>query len=244
MSSRRFHGAATVFWLAASAPGLACGWANLDALETAPLTAEVGSPDTSVDVKDLDARSMHDASDRRSTEAGQKPDAGALTFPCTNTETTVMEWTFDTSVSGWLISAQTDVQASLAWTSAEGKPSPGALQIEVTPRESDAGATSGAWPQFGMKLGDLSGRTISAWAWLDSGPSPELKFFVQTGSQWVWADNGTVHLSPKVWTCVSLPVSSPAYSGENYDPTDVVRLGFQVFGVSPFRLFVDTVRIF
>jgi hypothetical protein len=232
----------TALSLVASTSAIACSWTNLDAVGTDLESDDTVPRDASIDAKPPDASSRTDASDRSPGDTGQGKDASTL--PCSNAEQAIKEWTFDTSVSGWAIPAQSQVQASMTWTSSAGRPSPGALDVAVTPRSSEAGATSGAWPQYNMTLGNLTGRSVSAWVWLESGPSPELKLFVQTGSQWVWADNGTVHLSPKVWTCVSLPVSSPSYSGENYDPTDVVRLGFQLFGTEPFRMYVDTVRIY
>jgi hypothetical protein len=242
MTFRKAH--RTALLLAASTCATGCGWTNLDAVGTVLAANDTGPPDVSVDVPPVDASRSKDASDGSPEDTRQNREASTL--PCTTAEPLVEEWTFDADagVSGWSISAQSGVQATLTWTSAVGDPSPGALQVEVTPRSSDGGATSGAWPQYNTPLGNLSGRTISAWVWLDSGPSPDLKLFVQTGTQWVWADNGTVQLSPKAWTCVSIPVSSPSYSGENYDPTEVVRIGFQLFGADPFRVYVGTVRIY
>lgn len=233
----------TTLLLVSSVGMTGCAWTNLDALDIVPPSDDAASsPEASVDAKPKDAASRNETSDRSSPDAG--PDLDASTRSACEVGQTIKEWTFVTSVSGWTISAQSQVQAAMTWTPDTGDPRPGALEVEVTPRASDAGATSGAWPQYNMTLGNLGDRTISAWVWLESGPSPDLKLFVQTGAQWVWADNGTVRLSPKEWTCVSIPVSAPSYSGENYDPTDVVRLGFQLLGTAPFRVYVDTVRIY
>jgi hypothetical protein len=231
-----------------------CDWTTLDAVEWVAESEETGPSDAMVakgDARDeagidagaSDASSGGDSLHRAPVDAGEDADA-STSAACGPEEQVLEEWTFDASVSNWTISAQSGVQATLAWTGAVGEPSPGSLDVEITPRTSDAGTTSGAWPQYGMTLGNLSGRTVSAWVWLESGPSPQVKLFVQTGTEWVWADNGTVHLSPNVWTCVSLPVSSPSYSGENYDPTDVIRLGFELLGVDSFRVYIDTVRIY
>jgi hypothetical protein len=217
---------------------IGCDWTSLDALGMAIEAEDAGATDAT----DLDASRATNARDSSFMDAGPDQDTSIPT-PC-GPEKVVQEWTFDVSVEGWTISAETNVDAGLTWTSAMGNPSPGALEVSVTPRKSDAGVTSGAWPQYDVTLGDLSNRTISAWVWLESGPSPELKLFVQTGTQFVWADNGTVRPSPEAWTCVSLPVSSPSYNQEDYDPTDVVRLGFQLFGAEPFRVYIDTVRIY
>ena len=125
-----------------------------------------------------------------------------------------------------------------------GDPAPGALQADVTPSSSDASLT-GAWVRFVMASpADFTGRTISAWAWLDSGQSPHLKTFVQTGAMYEWADNGTIFLGTHQWTCLALPVSSPAYSQPAYDPTKVVALGFEMLGTEPFRIFIDSVRYY
>jgi hypothetical protein len=86
--------------------------------------------------------------------------------------------------------------------------------------------------------------TMSAWVKLTSGPSPQLKVFAQTGSQYAWSDNGTIFLSAGVWTCVSLPFSSPSYQQATYDPTQVIRIGFEMLATSSFQLYVDTVSIY
>jgi hypothetical protein len=230
---------------------IACAWEELDAVETTLIGSTDAEPrDASVDAGILtdaarfkkDALETKDASDSGSPESAKE--TGEPTLPCTAVEQAVLEWTFDGGTSNWVLSIESDVEASLSWTADAGKPSLGAVEVSVTPRESDSGETSGAWLQYDASLGDISNRTVSAWVWLDTGPSPNLKLFVQTGTQWVWADNGTVSLEAGTWTCVSLETSSPSFSQANYDPTDVVRLGFQMLGDAPFRVFVDTVRIY
>ncbi len=80
--------------------------------------------------------------------------------------------------------------------------------------------------------------------WLESGTSPQVKLFVQTGTTYAWADAGTVVLAPRAWTCLSLDLSAPQYNQPNYDPTKVITLGFETQAIDPFRLFVDDVRYY
>jgi hypothetical protein len=136
----------------------------------------------------------------------------------------------------------TGVTGTLTWTGSTGDPQPGALQVDVTPAVGDAGALTGGWVLYNMSATNLTGRTISAWVWLNTATSPEFKVFVQTGTQYVWADGGSLRLEPYTWTCVSLNLMAPAYNQPEYDPTSVISLGFEMLGTTPFQLYVDTVR--
>ena len=46
------------------------------------------------------------------------------------------------------------------------------------------------------------------------------------------------------WTCVSLTLSSPAYNQPEYDPSDVIAIGFETLAVDSFELFIDSVQIY
>ncbi|MDP8999505.1 MAG: hypothetical protein M3O46_05280 [Myxococcota bacterium] len=241
-----------------------CGWMHLDAIGTAASNdgeAQDGAPpylDASLDADVSDATyeaevssdaelvaastdsDVPDALD--ASDSALPPDGATSNDPCMGSQTPVRQWTFDSNAQGWLLSMNAGVQGSLTWTGTIGMPAPGALQIDVNPGR----ASLGAWARYvAMPVGDLSGRTISAWLWLESGPTPRVKLYVQTGTQYTWADNGTISLALRAWTCVSVAVSAPSYTnGPNYDPTNVVRLGFELLSnsASPFRIYVDTVR--
>jgi hypothetical protein len=230
----------------------ACGWSSLDALVLPGPTADAASatlglsPDATI--ADVDSATSEGAMQSGALDAETpaatdgETDTEPSTLPCTVATPTVQAWTFDSSVQGWTLSLDSNVQASLTWTDATGDPSFGALQVDVTPSV-DAGTNTGGWVEYSASLGDLSSRTISAWAWLDMGAAPHLKLFVQTGSQYAWADNGTTFLSPHAWTCLSLRVASPAYEQAMYAPDDVISVGFEMLGATPFRLFIDSVQI-
>jgi hypothetical protein len=118
------------------------------------------------------------------------------------------------------------------------------VEVQIAPLKRDKGSPNGGWIQYAHTFGDLTGRTVSAWVWLESGPSPDLQVFAQTGTQYDWGDNGTVQLRPQTWTCVSLAISTPYYNQPSYDPTDVVTTGFLFLGLASFAVYVDTVRIY
>jgi hypothetical protein len=226
--------------LAAAAGG--CAWDHLDAvtaLPGIPPAAEASEAGPDANAAAADAGSGDDTGD--AVEAMANADAGT---PCAPSVAPIEQWTFDSTLEGWTDTFDTGVQASLVWTGSTGQPAPGAIDFNVTPGPSDAGKASGAWIRYDMPLGDLAGRTVAAWVWLAGGPSPHLKVFAQTGSQYVWADNGTVDLAPRTWTCVSLPVSSPSYDQASFDPTDVVRIGFETLSTEPFELVVDGVIVY
>jgi hypothetical protein len=213
---------------AAAALLSACTWATLDTLAPAPAGVDGGAPAASVD--------------GAGAEDGASPSA---TDPCAAGIAPAREWSFDSTLEGWSVETDTGVPATVAWTGASGNPSPGALQADVTPAATDSGTVTGAWVSYVPSSPiDLSNRTISAWVWLESGESPHLKTFVQTGAQYNWADNGTVHLFWHEWACVSMPVSTPSYTQPNYDPTRAIRLGFEMLGLTPFRLYIDSVRYY
>jgi hypothetical protein len=238
-------GAAIAFggWLAG------CGWEEIDALippAGGGFDAGSGTPDAA----GLDTTEPPDATpaegvapDNGSDAAVATGDVDASSLPCNSSVTPVRAWTFDSDTEGWVFLLNSGVSGGVSWTGSTGDPSPGALEVDVTSLPADAGTLNGGWVEFqATALGNLTGRVVSAWVWLDSGTTPNVKVFVQTGSQYTWADNGTVHLMPHVWTCLSLDVSSPSYTnGPDYDPQNVVRLGFEMLGPTPFRVYVDSV---
>ena len=209
---------------AASALLSACAWTSLDAVSASPDTFDAAVPDAFAAPDAIDGLMGTPASTgcNASTASGQ-------------------EWTFDSTIEPWTFELDNGVQATPTWTGAFGDPDPGALQIDVAPNPNDASLTGG-WLHVALPSTDLSSVTIYAWAWLESGEVPHLKTFVQTGTMYKWADNGTIYLAPHQWTCLSLPVSTPAYSQPQYDPTKVVSLGFEMLATAPFRLVFDTVR--
>jgi hypothetical protein len=211
---------------AATATG-ACVWDHLDAIGALPSTGVDAAIDAMPPV------------DGTSTA----PDAPSSS-PCMPQTTPIDEWTFDSEVQPWTFAIDTGVQATLTWTGTAGNPTLGAVEFDVTPRPSDGGSTSGAWIEYDTALGNLTGRTVAAWVRLVDGTSPQFKVYAQSGSQYIWEDNGTVTLAPQTWTCVSLPVSSPSFNQADYDPTDVIRIGFEMLATSPFRLDLDTVVVY
>jgi hypothetical protein len=122
----------------------------------------------------------------------------------------------------------------MIWNGAVGDPSAGALQL-------DLGNGPATHPRIVQPLGDLRGRTITARVWVDSGTGVGIKVFVQTGVRQVWADGGIFSLAPRQWTCVSLNIDNPIASGQQYDPTNVQILGFEVQAASSARIYFDEV---
>ena len=92
-----------------------------------------GSIEASAETGPSDATRPRDAPEEEAAT-----ESGPSLLPCTATETPLMEWTFDASTSGWTLSIESGVQATITWTAATGNPSPGAVRVDVTPRTSDA----------------------------------------------------------------------------------------------------------
>jgi hypothetical protein len=224
-----------------------CAWDPLDAVVALPPSAAEASVDAGA-AQDAMAAEAHDAA-RDDGDAGGPgdPDAttdGPSTAPCSPGVTPVETWTFDSTSESWGYALDNGVQASLTWNGSVGEPAAGSIEFDVTPRASDGGSTSGAWVEYDMPLGNLAGRTVAAWVRLGAGTSPGLKVFAQSGTQYVWADNGTVFLSPQTWTCVSLPLASPSYDQADFDPTAVVRIGFEMLATAPFQIEFDTIVVY
>jgi hypothetical protein len=233
----------------------ACGWTELDAVSWGAADARAHSQNgTDGSNKGTDGSGegtdgANDGTDGANeaidaSNDGASPDAEVSTAACTGDKATIYNWTFDSDVDGWALSLDTGVKASFAWTGSTGYPSSGAVEVAITPEQNDGGSPNGGWIQYSHAFGDLTGRTVAAWVWLESGTSPYLQFFAKTGAQFIWGDNGTVRLHPQTWTCVSLPISTPYYSQPGYDPTDVVTIGFLFLGSDPFAVYVDTVTIY
>jgi hypothetical protein len=48
-----------------------------------------------------------------------------------------------------------------------------------------------------------------------------------------------VNLTPKTWTCVTINYSTPVYADAAFDPTNIVRIGIEVAGIGPARVYAD-----
>ncbi len=251
----------------ASPLAMACGMAQLDAIGTLPAGDDVrlvdgGTPVETSGGTDVPEASSVDAAITPSVQPGDATvdvdvadaidgsampslDGGTPNDPCSVARIPVRQWSFDADTQGWTLFTATGVQGSLAWNGTVGMPTRGALQLDVTPDVTTGFGLAHA-RYLAAPLGDLSGRTISAWLWVESG-APRLKLYVLTGAQYIWADNGEIPITPRTWTCISMPVSSPQYkNGPSYDPTNVVRLGFEMLSTSPapLRVYIDSVRYY
>jgi hypothetical protein len=197
-----------------------------------------------------------DAADESSVTGGAAEGgddaAVSASSACTAAVAPMLSWDFDTTAEGWILSTGSSPEFTMSWVATNGDPTPGALEVDG-PMAPDGSSEVGV-VTVDFAPADLTGRTLSAWVRLDSGPSPRVLFFVQTRDPeagaaavdptagWGWADNGEIELSPGTWNCLSLPVSSPA-TNYPYDPMHVVDIGFEMFATAPFQLSIDSVRV-
>ena len=72
------------------------------------------------------------------------------------------------------------------------------------------------------------------------GTGVGIKVFVQTGVRQVWADGGIFSPALQQWT-VNLNIDNPVASGQQYDPTNVQILGFEVQASGSARVYFDEV---
>jgi hypothetical protein len=249
-------------------PALEAGGTGADADGTAPPDAPSGRDADSTTLSDAalsDAATGGDDADGTTlsdSAIGADADDAALsdvhtdtpldganesssTTACTAGGAAVVGWTFDTNadVTKWMLAFDPGAQVTMSWSGLMGNPSPGALEVNLAAVAPDAGGLH-VWVHGNVvPAANLTGRTVSALVWLESGPSPEFYSFVQTTvGGYSWGDNGKVELTPGVWNCVTIPVSSPATRLLGYDPAQVIRIGYMMVATTPFRLLIDSVR--
>jgi hypothetical protein len=143
-------------------------------------------------------------------------------------------WSFDTSTEGWTVSADA-AHAFLQWTGAR------VLQVDVVP---DGNRVWTVEVELLEDFGDLSGEHLAAYILIED-PDVRAGVFVQSLggiSDDYWA-NGDWMIPPEgSWVCLDLAVDAPVFSGADYEPTRVTRLGVNFEGVGPARAFVGMVR--
>jgi hypothetical protein len=143
-------------------------------------------------------------------------------------------WAFDQTVEAWQLSLDGGTSGTLVWTGATGDPSPGALQLDVTISGKQAVRVL-----LEQTFPDLTGKTLYARVFLDSGSGVVVKPFVQTGASYYWAEGPAVALAAQQWTCLNLDFANPTTGGATIDPTDVRRIGVLVFGATTLRLYTS-----
>jgi hypothetical protein len=144
-------------------------------------------------------------------------------------------WAFDQTVEAWQLSLDSSTSGTLVWTGATGDPTPGALQLDATINGKQAVRVL-----LEQTFPDLTGKTLYARVFLDSGSGVGVKPFVQTGV--TWAEGPAVALATKQWTCLNLDLANPTTTTSGaVDPTDVRRIGVVVYGATTFRLYTDYV---
>jgi hypothetical protein len=157
-------------------------------------------------------------------------DASGPQANCSQAGTPVMTWSFDTGVDSWELSGT----GTMVWTGAVGDPAPGALQVDWSNGQA-------IHPRLVQPLGNLTGKVVTAEVWVDAGTNVQIKMFVQTGTRQIWADGGAMTPTPGQWTCMALDIDNPVFSRQQYDPTDVQILGFEVVGSGTSRIYIDSV---
>jgi hypothetical protein len=145
-------------------------------------------------------------------------------------------WAFDTTVEAWQLSLDGGTSGTLVWTGATGNPTLGSLRLDATISGKQAVRVL-----LEQTFPDLTGKTLYARVFLDSGSGVVVKPFVQTGANYDWAEGPPATLATQQWTCLNLDFANPATGGATLDPTDVRRIGVLVFGATTLRLYTDYV---
>jgi hypothetical protein len=146
-------------------------------------------------------------------------------------------WTFATGVDSWYFAPSAAVQGSMTRVLTPSDLEPGALRVDITA----VGADSRSWVQTDSPQRNLGGHTAYAAIWLDSDAVAWTKLFAQSGPTGVWMDGGTLTLTPHAWTCFQLVFDAPDFVNGTPDLTAVSRLGLELSGTGPFRVYIDDI---
>jgi hypothetical protein len=146
-------------------------------------------------------------------------------------------WAFDNTIEAWQLSLDGGTSGTLVWTGATGNPTLGALQLDAT----ISTVKQTVRVLLEQTFPDLTGKTLYARVFLDSGSGVMVKPFVQTGASYYWAEGPAATLTTQQWTCLNLDFANPATGGATIDPTDVRRIGVLVIGATTLRLYTDYV---
>jgi hypothetical protein len=159
----------------------------------------------------------------------------------------VVDYTFDTSTQGWVLSNYADpnydnlgapdsgVTPVLEIDTSDGNPNPGSLEViaPFTGYNQYVDAIVNITPAI-----NLAGRTLSAEARLVCGsfPSGGAKLHASTGSAYTYIGGTFVDASmftPGTWVPLTLDLTSMQPVDGGYDPTMVVQIGIQMITVAP-----------
>jgi hypothetical protein len=184
---------------------------------------------------------LSDAGQQRA-DAGRAPvgDAAGPGLPavdCSGGRAVTELWTFQTSVDSWYFAPSAAVVGSMTRVLAPGDLDPGALEVDITA----VGTDSRSWVETNSPQPNLAGHTAHAAIWLDSDVTAWTKLFALSGATGVWMDGGTLILAPHAWTCFELVFDAPNYVSGTADLTNVTRLGLELSGAGPFRVYVDDI---
>jgi hypothetical protein len=157
-------------------------------------------------------------------------------------------WTFDKDVQSWKMDLMTPTTlgATVEWTSAEGKPSPGALLVQCPFKERKQQAqiimTNQTLNLTGKKL-QMNIRRKGAF---DGG----IMLFAGSAKETSWVAHGWTMLTSEDWTTIVLdPVAAQAKNAD-FDPTAITYLGV-IFSTgdagsttpSPVTFYVDQIVV-
>jgi hypothetical protein len=146
-------------------------------------------------------------------------------------------WTFATGVDSWYFAVSPAVQGSMTRVLTPFDLEPGALRVDITA----VGTDSRSWVQSDAPQPNQGGHTAYAAIWLDSDTVAWTKLFAQSGATGVWMDGGTLTLTPHAWTCFHLVFDAPDFVNGTPNLTAVSRLGLELSGKGPFRVYIDDI---
>ena len=125
----------------------------------------------------------------------------------------------------------------MAWSDLISHSSPGALRADVSVHGFD---DMNYFRYFHESLGDLSGKTITAYIYLESGP-----FMIATiyalDADWYWANGDWVTLSVGEWVCAALELDAPLNTTGSFSPTTILDVGVGFQGDGDAILVLDDV---
>lgn len=165
-------------------------------------------------------------------------------------------YTFDADITGWALNISSPDElldaSTLAWNSAQGQPTVGALGVVIpfTDRNQKIEVKAMRSPAL-----DLTGLKVKAKVRLlnglaQGGESGAIKIFAKSGSKYDYASGPWTKLTAgQPWADVVLEASAPTFKPGEYVPNDVKEIGVEIATfnnsqqVTTAELAIDTVEI-
>lgn len=162
--------------------------------------------------------------------SGGATTGGFANDACSGAGTETVVLTYASDLEGFVILSG---NATVTHSSTFGSPDPGAMEVMTSSNRAIILAHDES-PAV-----DMTGRTLSANVFIQSGSTVQVWLYVQTGSNSAWTDSQYLSLASGVWNCITMDMSNPDNPHPEFDPADVRAWGIRITSNGGFEVYVD-----